>query len=173
MAVEVVSLQSAIEEKIAWAQDLHRRLRRKLLQDPTVAQLLDDLRTAIQDSHREMVRAGVAAVCAECEEKGGGSCCGAGLENHYSGLLLLINLLLDVPLPTRRRDPASCFFLGGGGCRLLARHVLCVNYLCKKITDHVDPDKLRSLREKEGVELELLFLLNECIHKQLLPQSCI
>jgi hypothetical protein len=170
MAIEAVPLQSPIEKKIAWAEDLHSRLRHDLLQDPTLAQLLKDLRSAIQDSHHEMVRAGIVAACTDCEKRGGGSCCGAGLENHYSGLLLLINLLLDVRLPTKRLDPASCFFLGKEGCQLLARHVLCVNFLCKKITDHVDPDKIRCLREKEGVELELLFLLNERIQKQLIAE---
>jgi hypothetical protein len=168
MGIKAVSLQSPIEEKIAWAEDLHRRLRHDLLQEPTAAQLLKDLRSAIQDSRLEMVQAGITDACTDCEEREGGSCCGAGLENHYSGLLLLINLLLDVSLPTKRHDPASCFFLGKGGCQLLARHVLCVNYLCKKITDHVDPHKIRSLREKEGVELELVFLLNGHIQKQLM-----
>jgi hypothetical protein len=165
MAIQAVSLQSPIEEKIAWAEALHSRLRQDLLQDPTVAQLLKDLRGAIQDSHHEMLGAGIVATCADCEKRGGGSCCGAGLENHYSGLLLLINLLLDVRLPTKRHDPASCFFLGKEGCQLLARHVLCVNYLCKEINDRVDSDKIRCLREKEGVELERLFLLHEHIKK--------
>jgi hypothetical protein len=165
MGIKAVSLQSPIEEKIAWAEDLHRRLRHDLLQEPTAAQLLKDLRSAIQDSRLEMVQAGITDACTDCEEREGGSCCGAGLENHYSGLLLLINLLLDVSLPTKRHDPASCFFLGKGGCQLLARHVLCVNYLCKEINDRVDSDKIRCLREKEGVELERLFLLHEHIKK--------
>ena len=42
MAIEAVSLQSPIEEKIAWAEALHSRLRHDLLQDPTVAQLLKE-----------------------------------------------------------------------------------------------------------------------------------
>jgi hypothetical protein len=165
MAIQAVSLQSPIEEKIAWAEALHSRLRHDLFQDPTVARLLKELRSAVEDSRREMLGAGVVAICADCEIRGGGSCCGAGLENHYSGLLLLINLLLDVPLRTKRHDPAGCFFLGKEGCQLLARHVLCINYLCKTITDRVDPDNIRCLREKEGVELERLFLLKERIQK--------
>jgi hypothetical protein len=165
MAIQAVSLQSPIEEKIAWAEDLHSRLRHGLLQDPAVARLLEELRSAVEDSRREMAEAGIVAICADCEKRGGGSCCGAGLENHYSGLLLLINLLLNVRLPTKRRDPASCFFLGKEGCQLLARHVLCINYLCKTITDAVDPDNIRCLREKEGVEIERLFLLHEHIKK--------
>jgi hypothetical protein len=167
-AIKAVSLQSPIEEKMAWAEDLHRRLRHHLLQDAMVARLLRDLRNAIRDSRHEMVRAGIVDACADCEKTEGGSCCGAGLENHYSGLLLLINLLLDVSLPKKRHDPASCFFLGREGCRLLARHVLCVNYLCKKLTEQIDPLKIRALREKEGVELERLFLLSERINKLLM-----
>ncbi|MBA7644220.1 hypothetical protein ES703_51962 [subsurface metagenome] len=85
--------------------------------------------------------------------------CSMGIK--YDGWLLLINLLLDVRLPKKRHDKESCFFLGEGGCLLKARHVICVNYLCKKITDQIDPHKLNALREKEGVELDILFLLNE------------
>jgi hypothetical protein len=173
MSIKAISLQSPIEKKIAWAEEVHHRLRHTLLQDPKVAQLLKNLRGAVQDSRREMVRAGIVDACTDCEEREGGSCCGAGVENYYSGLLLLINLLLDVNLPTERHDPASCFFLGRDGCQLLARHVLCVNFLCKKITDRIDPHKINALRQKEGVELECLFLSKEQLQKLLmrLPES--
>jgi hypothetical protein len=173
MGIKAISLQSAIGDKIAWAEDLHRRLRHDLLQDEALNHLLEEVRSAIQDSHSEMAQTGIGDACKDCEERQGGSCCGAGLENHYSGLLLLINLLLGVSLPKERYDPASCFFLGKEGCQLLARHVICINYLCKKITDQIDPHKIKALREREGVELEHLFLLKERLKKVLahLPES--
>ena len=58
-------------------------------------------------------------------------------------------------------------FEGAQGCLLLARHVICVNYLCKKITDRIEPLKLQTLREKEGMELEYLFLVYERTKKLL------
>jgi hypothetical protein len=60
-------------------------------------------------------------------------------------VLLLINLLFGVELPERREIPEGCFFVGEKGCRLLARHTFCVNYLC--------PVLIRSLERKEKREL--------------------
>jgi hypothetical protein len=108
-----------------------------------------------------MLDSGLVQACAECETLEGGSCCGRGLEVHYDGELLLINLLLGASLPEERRDPRSCYFLGPKGCVLSARHVLCVNYLCPKAADRIDSKALALLRELEGVQLETLFVLHE------------
>jgi hypothetical protein len=113
-----------------------------------------------------MLDSGLVQACAECETLEGGSCCGKGLEDHYDGYLLLINLLLGVNLPLERRDPRSCYFLGLKGCALAARHVICVNYLCRKATDLIDSKALALLRELEGVQLETLFLLHERVKKR-------
>ncbi len=112
-----------------------------------------------------MSESGIVQACAECETLEGGSCCGKGLEDYYDGYLLLINLLLGADLPAQRREPRSCYFLGPMGCVLPARHVLCVNYLCKKATDRIDSQDLALLRELEGVELETLFRLHERVKK--------
>jgi hypothetical protein len=142
----------------------------RLLGDEKSLHFLARLRDAALLSHEEMGRVGIMDECRICDERDGGSCCGAGLENRYSGLLLLINLLLGKKMPHKRRNPSDCYFLGPGGCRLMARHVICVNHLCKRITDQMDPEKLRPLREREGVELEVLFFLQEHI-KNLLASS--
>ncbi|MBN2124774.1 MAG: hypothetical protein JW821_10805 [Deltaproteobacteria bacterium] len=163
MPVEIPSLESPIEVRIAWARDCHARMGEALLRDENIARLLDDLQSALQDSRREMTRTGIPQACRDCEEREGGSCCGAGIENRYSITLLLINLLLGATLPRERRDVQSCFFLGEKGCCLPARHVLCINFLCKKITECIDPRKLAPLREREGVELTRLFRLHERI----------
>lgn len=158
-------LSSSIEGKIAWAERYYFKDKVQLLKDRRLVDLLDKFKGAALASHKEMAGAGVADECKHCEEKEGGSCCGAGLEDNYSGVLLLINLLLDIKIPKQRLNPLSCFFLGKKGCQLLARHVICVNYLCKKITDHIDPEKIAAIREREGIELETLFLLYERIKK--------
>ena len=112
-----------------------------------------------------MTESGIVQICRDCERNEGGSCCAKGLENHYSGILLLINLLMGVKLPRKRRNPSDCFFLGSEGCRLSARHVICINYACHRITNRIDSRVLAGLREKEGTELECLFHLNERIIK--------
>ena len=167
MFIQDTSLAHPMEQRIAWAEYCYTQLKEKLLGDPKLHDLLGRLRVAITDSHREMGELGIGDFCKACEEKEGGSCCGAGLEDHYSGTLLLINLLLGKDIPSEREEYSSCLFLSRKGCQLLARHVLCVNYLCKKMTDRFTPQELSSLREKEGVELELVFLLNEGIKKVL------
>lgn len=167
MTVKEVPIESPIQEKIAWAEECHRERGADLLGDKQVGFLLKRLKGAIQASHREMAHAGIMEFCRLCEGKDGGSCCGLGLENNYPGTLLLINLLLGHSIPTRRYDPSGCFFLRKEGCGLLARQVICINYLCRKITDHIEPHRLTPLREKEGDELGFLFRLNELIKKKL------
>lgn len=156
-----VSLDSPIHEKIAWAKQVYRECARCILRDEKVGELLERLDHAIDESHREMAASGVIEICRLCDEQEGGSCCGSGIENRYSAALLLINLLLGINLPLSPLSPSSCHFLGETGCRLRARHVLCINFACNKITHQFQPIHLHSLREKEGRELECLFLLNE------------
>ncbi len=154
-------LTRPIAEKIAWACNCYRETKETLFADEAVNELLKRLKGAVGASRREMTVAGVAAACRHCEEQGGGSCCGAGIEDHYSSLLLLINLLMGVRLPERRPDPASCWFLGASGCSLRARHTLCVNYLCAQARQGKEPQRIAALRAREGIELECLFHLQE------------
>jgi hypothetical protein len=161
--IEPISLDSPIEAKITWAKECMRAMGAVLRGDGRIASLRERLGEAIEDSHAEMMNLGIPDECRDCEEKRGGSCCGKGLENYYSGNLLLINLLLGKDLPTERFDGRSCFFLGSEGCRLGARDVICINYLCDEITSRFPAPRVASLREKEGIEIRLLFELNESI----------
>jgi hypothetical protein len=112
-----------------------------------------------------MAETGIVGLCRECEMERGGSCCGAGIENRYDVWLLLTNLLLEGEMPRSRHQAGGCFFLGSHGCLLQARHVLCVDYVCARIKERVPAEKMSTLREKEGKELETLFLLKERIRK--------
>jgi hypothetical protein len=165
MNTQKVNLSSPIEEKIARAEEFFRRFSGQLLKKKAIVELLNNVKTAIHAAQKEMTGAGIAEICRQCEEDEGGSCCGAGLENRYDWELLLINLLLGIDLPHKRHDAESCFFLGQTGCLLQARHVICINYVCKKITDLIDPQKIHKLREKEGDEVKFLFLLHEQVKK--------
>jgi len=163
MILKQTSLSNPIEEKIAWAQSCYQEFGDDLLKENRLVDLMGDLKTAVVASRREMALTGIVEVCRRCELEEGGSCCGAGLENRYDGWLLLINLLLGVKLPKTRQQTNSCFLLGKSGCLLMARHVICINYLCKKITDLIDPQTITELREKESEEVNTLFTLHENI----------
>lgn len=158
-----ISLSSPIEEKIAWARRHYERFGRALLKDGEIADLLKNLREAVTACRREMAQTGIVEICGRCDREEGGSCCGVGIENRYDARLLLINLLLGVNLPEERRRPDACFLSGENGCLLMARHVICINYLCKNVTDQIEPSKIAALREKEGAEVNALFVLHERI----------
>ncbi len=158
-------LEAPVDAKVDWANDCFDRERSRLLEDRRLADLLEALKNAVDRSRDEMLRTGIVDLCRECEEKEGGSCCGAGLEKYYSAKLLLINRLLGVTLPSQREKPSSCFFLSSSGCRLVARHVFCINFVCNKITSRIEPDQLASLRKAEGEEILFLFQVNEKLKK--------
>jgi len=150
-----------IQDKISWAEDRFDRYRSRLLADPVVAGLLERVLSAVSAADEIRAAAGIVQMCAECETREGGSCCGEGLEDKYDARLLLINLLLGVDLPRRREDPYSCWFLSRRGCLLRARHVICVNYICEKIEKGVEAGRMREIREKEGAELAGIFRLHQ------------
>jgi hypothetical protein len=164
MDLEDLSIQSPVERKIAWANQAFDILGERLEADPEVAALLKRLEGALLASQEAMERAGITALCRICEEEDGGSCCGAGIENRYDAVLLLINRLLGVALPDSRRvGKTSCFFLGDEGCLLDARQVICVNYICDIIQMKIEPAELNALREEEGRALDATFLLHKRI----------
>jgi len=163
MILKQTSLSNPIEEKIAWAQHCYQKFGNDLIKEKKLGNLLAHLKDVVAASHREMALTGIVEVCRRCEMEEGGSCCGAGLENRYDGWLLLINLLLGVKLPETRQQTDSCFLLGRNGCLLMARHVICINYLCKKVTGLIDPRVIIKLREKESEEVNTLFILHESI----------
>ena len=158
-----IPVDRPVDEKITWALNCFDKYKNTFLKDKKTEQLLKKLQEASTQSLKEMIEIGLVDECRKCEEEEGGACCGAGIENRYSGTLLLINLLLGIKLPEKAFDPKSCFFLGPGGCILRARHVICVNYVCRKITERIPGQMLNHLRENEGKELDILFILNERI----------
>lgn len=158
-----ISINRPVEEKIAWAQSCYQSGGGFFLKDEKIGGLLVEFKTAVKASEHKMETTGVVDLCRECDQEEGGSCCGKGLENRYDAWLLLINMLLGVDLPQERRQADGCFFLGEKGCLLMARHVICINYMCKKITNNIKPFALNALREMEGEEINCLFTLHEQI----------
>lgn len=150
---------NALAQRIARAVAYYRSHGERLRADKDVALLLGKLAEAVRRSRKTTVEIGLAAECARCDDQGG-SCCGAGIENRYDAVTLLINLLLGGELPSCRRDPRSCVFLGPDGCLLGVREVLCINYLCPKLVDRLRPHDIGLLNAAEAEEIECLCRLH-------------
>ena len=161
------STSTAIHEKIEQAHKLFGTCGSSLVEDLSIRALLQKLRDSIDNTNQTMLTLGVVAECKYCEEMEGGSCCGSGIENKYDVELLLINLLLGGSLQNHEPVGNSCFFLGKKGCKLKARHVLCVNYLCPKLQKNLTREELITLQTCVGEELDTLFILHEAIKKRL------
>ena len=161
------SSPSSIYEKIEQAQDLFESRGDSLRQSPSIAALLNKLQECIEDTKDSMLKLGVVAECKHCEEQEGGSCCGTGIENKYDVELLLVNLLLEASLRDQQPSQNSCYFLGEKGCKLLARHVLCVNYICEKLQKKLTREELIELQTCAGEELDTLFFLHETIKRKI------
>jgi len=160
-----VSSNRPVKEKIAWTESCFKESGMLFLKDEKIATLLSEFKSASNASMQRMDASGVVALCRECDQEEGGSCCGKGLEDRYDAWLLLINRLLGVEFPEERQQADGCFFLGEKGCLLIARHVICINYVCKKITMNIHPSVINDLREAEGAEIKALFMLNEQVKR--------
>jgi hypothetical protein len=144
------------------AKGLREEIGDMLMGDAGFVSLLTDLKRAIETTRLERLRIGMTSECERCGSFNR-DCCGSGIELRYTVELLLLNLLLGVEIPERRELDDSCYFLTSRGCCLLARHVFCVNYLCRRLLDLLPVDTLSRLQRLEGIELEIIFRLEEMI----------
>jgi hypothetical protein len=110
-----------------------------------------------------MHETGIVEECTSCALQDGGSCCGSGIENKFDVVNLLINLLLGVKLPQKPWDPTGCWFLGKRGCLIRARHVICVNFMCRRLYDRLSSEDIRKVQYAMQEETERAFLLEEYI----------
>ncbi len=151
---------SAINEKINVAKTWAKKI--KLSQE--FERVLFELKDCIMEADTERKRTGMTAICTKCGQDSE-SCCGSGIELKYSPQLLLINILFGVKMPSKSEFPDKCYFLKSNGCCLFARDVFCINFICYKIKDKLSPRLLRKLRELEGKQLHLQFILEEKLKK--------
>jgi hypothetical protein len=146
-----------VVQEINKAKAFHDAYRSALREDSIVHVLLEDYRKAIARTYEAMAEEGVLKACSQCAQGPSGSCCFEGVEDWYDPVLLLINLLLDVPLPSQREIPKACFFVGQSGCKLRGRYAFCVNFLCPKLSTEIKNGKLLRATGEEllwGWELE-------------------
>ena len=156
---------ASIKDKIKVAGDLYDRLGVPLKHEPQIHDLLEKLEKCLGRSREAMLELGIVETCKHCDEEEGGSCCGAGLENKFDSLLLLMNLLLGVSLPERHQRPESCYLLSDKGCVLKVRLVLCVDYLCPRILSALSHDEVVRLQNIAGGELLTGFKLYDALKR--------
>jgi hypothetical protein len=83
----------SIEHRVALAYHLQANFGHVLLEDREIRAQLLHLDENIESTWKEMVSIGVVRECSDCALEDG-SCCGAGMEDGYDEVLLLINLFL-------------------------------------------------------------------------------
>jgi len=139
-----------------------------LREDERVHELLENYRKAIACTYQAMAEEGVLKACSQCAQGPSGSCCFEGVEDWYDPVLLLINLLLGVPLPSGREIPKGCFFVGQGGCKLRGRYAFCVNFLCPNLSRGT---KAGTLLRTTGEELLCGWELEKEIRRRIDPST--
>ena len=154
-----------IEKEIEKARRLYAQWEGERVLQKAIADDLTKYRNAVALTHEQMSRARVVQACSLCAEGSGGSCCFHGVEEWYDDVLLLINLLFGVSLPEQREVPDGCFFVGEKGCRLLARHAFCVNYLCPALGGSLDPVERSKLLSVAGAELHCGWELEKTLRR--------
>ena len=118
-----------IQQEIEKANYLYERYGRILLEDQDMLFLINRYRESIRESYLTMKAFGVIEACSSCAGVKTSGCCFSGVEDWYDPYLLLINLLLGREIPRKNDFPESCLFVGEQGCKLMARHSFCVNFL--------------------------------------------
>ncbi|RLB12745.1 MAG: hypothetical protein DRG39_01075 [Deltaproteobacteria bacterium] len=160
-----MKVEKEIIKRIEQAEKLYAQYGKTISNDETVKDIIAHLEQVIEKRRRCMISCGMTDICRRCDTEEGGSCCGKGIEARYDEWLLLINLLLGCNLPRERYEDNSCLFLGKDGCILKALHVICINYLCKKIEERVSRDDLLRLRDMEGDMIAAIFCLHEYLKR--------
>jgi len=123
---------SVVEKEIHRGEALFIRHGDALRKDGNAIYLLEKYLQAIELTRTSMTRMRITEACAACAVAKG-SCCFAGVEEWYDHILLLMNRLLGIEVSIHGEIEGSCLFVGQQGCKLLARHCFCVNYLCPSL----------------------------------------
>lgn len=156
-----------IFEKIDRARKLYDRCSKRLSESQELSLLLQRYRKEISNTQKMMFELDIVRDCAFCDaNRPGGSCCGAGIEDWYDEILLLVNLLLECDIPENRRGRRDCLFLGEKGCRLMARNYFCVNYLCPRVWKRLTRQELARMQGQAGRELALSWTIADWLKEK-------
>lgn len=156
-----------MEEKIEVLKNRMKELEKKG-ELSKIEGLLNQLKDFIIQENNERLLCGMTEICAQCGKEGK-ACCGSAIEFKYSDELLLINLLFGVELPQQPEFPDMCYFLTSSGCLLFARDPFCINFICDRIKEKIPLERLKRLRELEGLHLQLQFKLEQMLKDLMKP----
>ena len=163
-----------IEEEITRAKALYSSDGENLKRENQLAESIRKYKLALSKTYAQMARGGVAEACSICATKEEGGCCFEGVEEWYDTISLLINLLMGAGLPRTREVPGGCLFVGRKGCKLVARHAFCVNYLCPHLLAFMGESERAKLLSISGEELLCGWEMEKSVRRWLMdhpPQS--
>jgi hypothetical protein len=157
----------SIQNKINIAKELYSAYGDRILQEKSLLELISSYRRAIQDTREVMVETGVMILCGACAAKDFGGCCAEGVEDWYDEWLLLSNLLMGVGIDHAREASNGCLFVGSRGCKLVARHSFCVNFLCPAINESLSGSDVQRLSIVSGAELFAGWIFEQELRRRL------
>lgn len=160
-------LDDMVEEEINKAKKLYELYAAVFYREDSLGGLLEAYRKAIGRTQEVMAEVGVFAGCTACAREGAGSCCFQGVEEWYDHTLLFMNLILGIQIPESREVPGGCLFVGRKGCKLLARHSFCVNYICPRLKGVIQGPGMETLLSVSGNELLCGWETEQSIRKRL------
>lgn len=149
------------------AKSLYQQYSLDLSADEEVRTLLDRYRESIEQTCLAMRSEGVGMACTACARENPSGCCFVGIEEGYDDILLLVNLLLNCPLPDTRSQAGSCFFVGSQGCRLFARYYFCLHYFCPLLTASLGDGRIGALQRQVGREVSTGWRLEQAVRSWL------
>lgn len=161
-------LPLTVQQKIGLAYEIFESQKQSLLASTPASRLMQKLQLDLKASWQSMVDLNIVKRCSECDTTAPqGSCCSRGIEKKYDVSLLIANLLLGVSLPEQHVRQESCYFLGSHGCKLRARHMLCVDYICPELEKELGCNLVIEIQTATVAEVETTFLLCEEIKKMI------
>jgi hypothetical protein len=152
------------------AKELYLGCHATLKEETTIVEKTENYRAAVSKTYRQMEEMGVLEACSSCARRKSGSCCFRGVEEWYDATHLLINLFMGVDLQINREVEDGCLFVGSKGCKLIARHSFCVNYLCPDLLASLTEAERKTLAAISGEELLLGWELEKSIRAWLSDQ---
>ncbi len=142
-----------IEEDINRAKRLYARYSEARTNQDGLGALFEMYGNAVRKTQEVMERLRVTEICSVCACEESGSCCFQGVEEWYDHILVFMNLVLGRQIPEFREVPGGCLFVGSRGCKLIARHSFCVNYLCPPLKNSIRTPPMERLLSVSGDEL--------------------
>jgi hypothetical protein len=157
-----------IEQEIKAAKQSYLQYQGIFRGEATIVEKIEKYRAAISSTFLEMEKLGVLKACSICARRKPGGCCFKGVEEWYDATPLLINVFMGVDLPMVRETQDGCLFVGSKGCKLIARHSFCVNYLCPDLMASLSETERKTLAAISGKEIMLGWELEKSIRDLLL-----